>query len=88
MSRVLVTISPWFPLLRYVVGVRAQGAGRVDGAGFTELWGPDALPSSYLASLIEHGHVCLPKLNAPEICVSPQQWPVLFRMLTLPALRR
>ena len=35
--------------------------------------GPDALPSQYLESLIQDGHVAIPALLAPELCEELQQ---------------
>ena len=45
----------------------------VDGARFVAEWGPESLPSQYLESLIQNGHVCMPALLAPELCVELQQ---------------
>lgn len=35
---------------------------------FTVEWGPDALPSTFLESLVQEGHVCIPALLAPDLC--------------------
>jgi hypothetical protein len=47
--------------------------GRIDGSEFVPEWGPDALPSQYLESLIQDGHVAIPALLAPELCEELQQ---------------
>lgn len=41
--------------------------------GATAEWGPESLPSAYLESLVNEGHVCMPSLIAPETCVELQR---------------
>ena len=56
-----------------LTGATVAAGEVVDGAGFVAEWGPESLPSQYLASLAKDGHVCMPALLAPELCLELQQ---------------
>ena len=56
-----------------LTGAAVETDEKIEGAGFVAEWGPESLPSEYLASLIQDGHVCMPALLAPELCHELQQ---------------